>query len=51
MRFFVPRREIGVLIEAFWEDLESGDLAVIISILCVSDALWVMVAGNFFGWW
>lgn len=30
---------------------DSAENAIVNAILCVSDALWVMVAGKIFGWW
>lgn len=32
-----------------WYD--TADHAIINALLCISDALWVMIAGKFFGWW
>lgn len=30
---------------------DCAESAIVNAILCVSDALWVMVAGKIFGWW
>lgn len=38
MRMFVP-----------WRD--STDHAIVNALLCISDALWVIVVGKIFGWW
>ena len=38
MRMFVP-----------WCDSEYH--AIVNALLCISDALWVMVVGKIFGWW
>lgn len=38
MRLFVP-----------WYD--STDHAIVNALLCISDALWVIVVGKIFGWW
>lgn len=32
-----------------WRD--SADHAVVNALLCISDALWVIVVGKIFGWW
>lgn len=38
MRLFVP-----------WCD--SADHAIVNALLCISDALWVIVVGKILGWW
>jgi hypothetical protein len=30
---------------------DSAAHALVNALLCISDALWVMVAGKIFGWW
>lgn len=30
---------------------DCAERALVNAILCVSDALWIMVIGKFFGWW
>lgn len=32
-----------------WYD--SADHAIVNALLCISDALWIMVVGKIFGWW
>lgn len=30
---------------------DGAESAIVNAILCVSDALWIMVLGKIFGWW
>lgn len=30
---------------------DCAESAIVNALLCISDALWMMVIGKFFGWW
>lgn len=30
---------------------DGAESAIVNALLCISDALWIMVIGKFFGWW